>query len=62
MKKIQAILAVSLASAAAASQAAVPEAVTTAITTGGTDAVTVGSAVFVAIIGVYAIKMMRKGL
>lgn len=42
--------------------AAVPTAVTDAITTGGADAVTVGVAVFVALIGVYAVKMMRKGL
>lgn len=47
---------------AAQAQAAVDAAVTTAITTMGTDAVVVASAVLVAIIGVVAIKFIRKGL
>lgn len=47
---------------AAQAQAAVDAAVTGAITTMGTDAVVVASAVLVAIIGVVAIKFIRKGL
>lgn len=47
---------------AAQAQAAVDAAVTTAITTMGSDAVVVASAVLVAIIGVVAIKFIRKGL
>lgn len=42
--------------------AAVPAGVTTAITEMSTDAVTVASAVLVAIISVVAIKFVRKGL
>jgi hypothetical protein len=42
--------------------AAVDPAITTAITTMATDAATVASAVLVAIIGVVAIKFIRKGL
>lgn len=42
--------------------AAVPTEVTAAISAGGADAITVASAVLVAIIGVYAVKLMRKGL
>ena len=44
------------------SQAAVDVAITTAITTMATDAATVAAAVLVAIIGVVAIKFIRKGL
>ena len=47
---------------ASQAQAAVDAAVTSAITTMGTDAVVVASAVLVAIIGVVAIKFIRKGL
>lgn len=43
-------------------QAAVPAAVDTAISTMATDAVTVATAILVAIIGVVAIKFIRKGL
>ncbi len=42
--------------------AAVPAEVTTAITTAGTDAVIVGSAVLVVIVGIHAFKMLRKAL
>ena len=42
--------------------AVVPAGVTTAITDMSTDAVTVATAVLVAIIGVVAIKFIRKGL
>jgi len=47
---------------AGAANAAVDAAITTAITTMATDAATVASAVLVAIIGVVAIKFIRKGL
>lgn len=43
-------------------QAAVPATVDTAITTMAADAVTVATAILVAIIGVVAIKFIRKGL
>jgi len=42
--------------------AAVPAAVTTAISDMSTDAATVATAVLVAIIGIVAIKFIRKGL
>jgi hypothetical protein len=42
--------------------AAVPAAVDTAISTMAADAVTVATAILVAIIGVVAIKFIRKGL
>lgn len=42
--------------------AGVPTSVTTAIETAGTDAATVASAVFVVIVGIFAIKLLRKGL
>lgn len=40
--------------------AAVPAAVTTAIGDAGTDMVTVATAVFVAVIGLLAFKLMRR--
>jgi hypothetical protein len=45
---------------AAASQAAVPTEVTTAITSAGADAVTVASAVLVAVVGLLAFRFMRR--
>lgn len=42
--------------------AAVDSGITTAITTMAADAITVASAVLVAIIGVVAVKFIRKGL
>ena len=48
--------------AAGAANAVVDVAVTTAISTMATDAATVAAAVLVAIIGVAAIKFIRKGL
>ena len=51
-----------LSALASQSHAAVPAEVTTAITTMATDGVTVAAAVLVAIIGVVAIKFIRKGL
>jgi len=55
-----AITALTLGSVTA--QAAVDAAITTAISTMAADAATVASAVLVAIIGVVAIKFIRKGL
>lgn len=46
----------------ASAQAAVPEAVTTAITAAGTDASTIGGAVLVVIVGIFAFKWLRKVL
>jgi len=43
-------------------QAAVPAAVTSAITDAGTDAATVAASVFVVIVGIFAVKLMRRGL
>ncbi len=47
---------------ASSAMAAVDAAITTAISTMAADAATVASAVLVAIIGVVAIKFIRKGL
>lgn len=59
LKKVAGVL-VSVAPLSAFAE--VPAGVTTAISTGGADAVTVAGAVLAAIIGVYAVKLMRKGL
>lgn len=56
------VLTGTLITAAEWANAAVPVAVDTAITTMAADAVTVATAVLVAIIGVVAIKFIRKGL
>lgn len=58
MKKIIALLALSPLSAFAA----VPADVTTALSSAGTDSVTVAGAVLVVIVGIFAIKLMRKAL
>lgn len=42
--------------------AAVPADITTAISTAGTDSVTVAAAVLVVIVGIFAIKLLRKAL
>lgn len=42
--------------------AAVPADVTTALTDAKTDGVTVATAVLVAVVAIYAFKLMRKGL
>lgn len=42
--------------------AAVPAEVTTALSSAGTDSVTVAGAVLVVIVGIFAIKLMRKAL
>lgn len=51
-----------LLSAAQLAQAAVPVAITTAITDAGADAATVATAVIVVLFGIFAIKLMRKGM
>lgn len=42
--------------------AAVPATVSTALTDAGADAATVGAAVLVVIVGIYAFKLLRKAL
>lgn len=42
--------------------AAVPASVTTALSDAQTDGVTIATAVFVAIVAMFAFKLMRKGL
>lgn len=61
MRKLS-VLAAVLFCGVGSAMAAVPTDVTTAISTAGTDAATVAGAVFVAIVGIFAIKLMRKGL
>jgi hypothetical protein len=57
-------IAVGLASlgGAVAANAAVDPSVTTALTGAGTDAATVGAAVLVVIVGIFAFKILRKAL
>lgn len=55
------IVMLTVASAGVAS-AAVDAGVTSAISTAGTDAATVGAAVLVVIVGIYAFKLLRKSL
>jgi len=55
-------LAAGMSLAAAQAWAAVPANVSTAITDGGVDASTVAGLVLVAIVGIFAFKLMRKGL
>ena len=65
MKKMRlaALAAVTSATAVASSAyAAVATDVTTAIDTAGDDAVTVGSAVLVVIVTIFAIKVVRRAL
>lgn len=49
-------------SAVGSALAAVPTEVSTAVTTAGTDAATLGGLVLVAIIGIFAIKFMKRAL
>lgn len=42
--------------------AAVPASVTSALSDAQTDGITIATAVFVAIVAMYAFKLMRKGL
>lgn len=51
-----------LSAAAASAQAALPSGIDTAISTSGTDANTVAAAVFVVIVGIFAIKLLRRAL
>lgn len=62
MKKMQLALATGSVLAAGSSFADVPASVTTAITTAGTDAATLGAAVLVVLVGIYAFKLLRKSL
>lgn len=45
-----------------AAHAALPEGVDAALTSAGADAKAVGVAVFVVLVGIFAIKLMRRGL
>lgn len=45
-----------------AAVAAVPADVTTAITTAKTDSETMGAAILVVIVGIFALKLLRKAL
>lgn len=60
-KKIAAVGSV-LALSAGQAMAAVPAAVTTSLTDAQADGVAVATAVLVAIVAIYAFKLMRKGL
>lgn len=62
MKKILISCAVVLASMFGVAQAAVDASVTTAVSQAGTDAATLGSAVLVVIVGIYAFRLLRKAL
>ena len=55
------ISAVSAASIGAAS-AAVPATVTTALSDAAADSLTMGAAVLVVIVGIYALKLLRRAL
>jgi hypothetical protein len=60
-KKMFGVSAVSLLAAKNA-MAAVPATVSDAITTAGTDGATVAGLVLVAVVGIFAFVLMRKGL
>ena len=62
MKKLQLLVGGASALSMGSVFAAVPAAVTTAIETAGTDSVTVASAVLAVIVGIFAIKLMRRSL
>lgn len=61
LKKVCGVL-VGVAATTGSAFAAVPVAVTTALTDAQADGVTIASAVFVAIVAMFAFKLMRKGL
>lgn len=61
MKKTAAVLSVLIATTGSAF-AAVPASVTTALADAQTDGVTIATAVFVAIVAMFAFKLMRRGL
>lgn len=54
--------AATLAGSISAAHAALPTGVESALTTAGDDAKLVGVAVFVVLVGIFAIKLMRRGL
>ena len=56
------LVASSVLVAAGAAQAAVPTSVTDALTGSGTDVAWVAGAVIVAIVGIWAFSLIRKGL
>lgn len=60
MKNLVLFIVAGLLSMAGTAYAAVPAAVTDAITAAGTDAETVAVAVFVVLVGIFAIKLLRK--
>ncbi len=55
-------IAVVSAAGIGSASATVPTAVSDAISTAGTDAATMATSVLVAIVGVYAIKLLRRAL
>lgn len=61
MKKVVAVFSGVLATAGSAF-AAVPAEVTTALGDAKADGITIATAVFVAVVAMYAFKLMRKGL
>lgn len=60
LKKVGVISGLSLVAGQAL--AAVPASVTTALSDAQTDGITIATAVFVAIVAMFAFKLMRKGL
>lgn len=65
LKKINGVIVSGLVAATAfigSAHAAVPASVTTALADAQTDGVTIATAVFVAIVAMYAFKLMRRGL
>lgn len=65
LKKVNGIIVSGFAAATAfvgQAFAAVPVDVTTALTDAKTDGVTVATAVLVAVVAIYAFKLMRRGL
>ena len=62
MKKTQVLVGGVLVTLSQFAAAAVPVAITTAITDAGADAATVATAVIVVLFGIFAIKLMRKGM
>jgi len=61
MKKLSLVLS-GLVATTGSAFAAVPASVTTALSDAQTDGVTIATAVFVAIVAMFAFKLMRKGL
>lgn len=61
MKKLSLVLG-GLAASTGSAFAAVPASVTTALSDAQTDGVTIATAVFVAVVAMFAFKLMRRGL